>query len=53
MIGSRYIDGGETLDTKKNIFLSKILNFVYARTLGIKAKDASSNFRMYKTKPLK
>ena len=53
VIGSRYIKGGKTLDSKTSQIMSKILNFVYRKFLGIKAKDISTSFRMYDAKQLK
>lgn len=52
-IGSRYIEGGVTNDAKSSIVMSKILNFVFRLITGIKAKDISTDFRIYDTKQLK
>jgi len=52
-IGSRYVDGGVTEDSKISKFMSWILNALYRLFLGIKAKDISTDFRMYHTKALK
>lgn len=53
VIGSRYIDGGETNDTIASIIMSKILNFFFRLFLGIKAKDISTDYRIYHTEQLK
>ena len=53
VIGSRYVKGGKTNDKKTSIFMSKILNFVFRLFLGIKAKDISTDYRLYKSKDLK
>lgn len=53
VIGSRYVSGGETNDSKSSIMMSKILNNTFRFCLGIKAKDISTDYRMYKTKQLK
>lgn len=53
VIGSRYIKGGVNEDKKINIFMSKILNLCFRFTLGIKAKDISTDYRIYQTKQLK
>lgn len=53
VIGSRYVKGGKTNDAKTSIVMSKILNTVFRISLGIKAKDISTDFRMYKTELLK
>lgn len=53
VIGSRYVNGGETDDEKSSIVMSKILNTTFRICLGIKAKDISTDYRMYHTKQLK
>ncbi len=53
VIGSRYIKGGVTNDAKSSVLASKILNMVFRVILGVKAKDISTDFRMYDTKQLK
>ena len=53
VIGSRYVSGGKTLDSKLSIIMSQLLNFVFRFFLGIKAKDISTDFRLYDTKQLK
>ncbi|MCA9990980.1 MAG: polyprenol monophosphomannose synthase [Ardenticatenaceae bacterium] len=49
VIGSRYVSGGGSRNcTWKRIWLSKAANF-YARTmLGLKARDATAGFRLYR-----
>ena len=39
VIGSRYVKGGKTNDSKVSIIMSHILNFVFRIITGIKAKD--------------
>ena len=53
VIGSRYTKGGVTNDAKSSIIMSKILNTVFRIITGIKAKDISTDFRMYDTAQLK
>lgn len=53
VIGSRYIAGGKTYDTKSSIVMSKILNSCFRICLGIKAKDISTDYRIYRTDQLK
>lgn len=53
VIGSRYVKGGNTNDSRSSIIMSRILNSIFRISLGIKAKDISTNYRMYKTKQLK
>lgn len=53
VIGSRYTEGGETNDTKSSIVMSHILNGFFRVCLGIKAKDISTDYRLYRTELLK
>lgn len=53
VIGSRYTKGGVTHDAKSSIIMSKILNTVFRIITGVKAKDISTDFRMYDTEQLK
>ena len=53
VIGSRYCQGGVTNDSISSRIMSKILNTTYRLALGIKAKDISTDYRMYDTKQLK
>ena len=53
VIGSRYVKGGVTSDAKSSQVMSWMLNTAYRICLGIKAKDISTNFRIYHTEQLK
>ncbi len=53
VIGSRYVKGGKTNDAKSSIIMSHILNGMFRFFLGIKAKDISTDYRMYHTNELK
>ncbi len=53
VIGSRYIEGGHTQDAKSSQIMSAMLNTAYRVCLGLKAKDLSTNYRMYHTEQLK
>lgn len=53
VIGSRYAKGGVTNDSKSSVIMSGILNTAFRTVLGIKAKDISTDYRMYNTKQLK
>ena len=53
VIGSRYVKGGYTADAKSSQIMSWMLNTAYRFVLGIKAKDISTNFRIYHTEQLK
>ena len=52
VIGSRYCRGGKTHDAAASVVMSKILNTVMRRIIGVKAKDISTSYRMYVTKEL-
>lgn len=49
VIASRYMTGGNSENQKLLVLMSKILNFLYSIVLGIKCKDVSNSFRLYKT----
>ena len=53
VIGSRYCKGGKTNDAKSSQIMSHLLNFAYRIVLGLRAKDLSTDYRMYHTKQLK
>lgn len=53
VIGSRYVKGGETDDSKASVIMSHILNKVFRIVIGVKANDISTDFRMYDTPQLK
>lgn len=53
VIGSRYVPGGGTRNcTQKRIWLSKTANFVARTLLGLKARDATAGFRLYRREVL-
>ena len=53
VIGSRYVPGGGSLNcTWKRIWLSKIANFMARSLLGLKARDATAGFRLYRREVL-
>ncbi|MBQ6040337.1 MAG: glycosyltransferase [Oscillospiraceae bacterium] len=53
VIGSRYAKGGKNNDAFISVLMSKTLNFVFRIALGIKARDISTNYRLYRTDQLK
>lgn len=53
VIGSRYTKGGVTDDNWSSRVMSKCLNFAYRICTGVKAKDLSTNFRIYRTDLIK
>lgn len=53
VIGSRYVPGGGTRNcTQKRIFLSRGANVVARGLLGLKARDATAGFRLYRREVL-
>ena len=53
VIGSRYVPGGGTRNcTRKRIVLSRLANFVARALLGLKARDATAGFRLYRREVL-
>lgn len=53
VIGSRYVPGGGTRNcTRKRIFLSRVANMVARGLLGLKARDATAGFRLYRREVL-
>ena len=53
VIGSRYVPGGGQRNcTWKRVLLSKGANFVARSLLGLKAKDATAGFRLYRREVL-
>jgi dolichol-phosphate mannosyltransferase len=53
VIGSRYVKGGKSNDAITSFLMSRILNTIFRVCLGLKAKDISTDFRMYHTQQLK
>lgn len=53
VIGSRYVPGGGSLNcTWKRVMMSKIANLVARTMLGLKARDATAGFRLYRREVL-
>ncbi len=53
VIGSRYVAGGGSLNcTWKRVMLSKIANMTAKTLLGLKAKDTTAGFRLYRREVL-
>lgn len=53
VVASRYVDGGNTANSRVSIIMSLILNKVFAVVLGIKCKDVSNSFKLYHSSDLK
>lgn len=49
VIASRYVAGGATDNSKSLILMSRIVNTVYSVVLGLKCKDVSNSFRLYRS----
>lgn len=53
IVASRYIKGGNTDNPAILILMSLILNVIYRVILGLKCKDVSNSFKLYKSNLLK
>jgi dolichol-phosphate mannosyltransferase len=53
VIGSRYCKGGVSNDAPTSQIMSHMLNWAYRHCIGIKARDLSTDYRMYRTVDLK
>ncbi|OGT06295.1 MAG: hypothetical protein A2103_00485 [Gammaproteobacteria bacterium GWF2_41_13] len=53
VIASRYISGGSTDNNFLLVSMSKLLNLIYTKILGIKCLDISNSFRIYRAEQLK
>ena len=53
VIGSRYVDGGVTENPAILIFMSWVVNVTYRLVFGLRVKDVSNSFRLYRAKYLK
>lgn len=53
VIASRYVQGGYTENSPMLIAMSWLVNFVYALVLGLKCKDVSNSFKIYRAAHIK
>lgn len=53
VIGSRYVKGGVSNDSKSSFVMSKILNTTMRIVIGVKAKDISTSYRLYDAAQIK
>lgn len=53
VIASRYVAGGATENSASLVVISRALNIVYSIVLGIKCKDISNSFKLYRADVLK
>ncbi|MEK7692373.1 MAG: hypothetical protein AAB425_15265, partial [Bdellovibrionota bacterium] len=49
----RYVDGGSTENPTSLIWMSRILNWTYSFVLGLKCKDVSNSFKLYRGEALR
>lgn len=53
VVASRYVEGGNTENSKILIFMSFVVNVMYSLVLNIKCKDISNSFKLYISDDLK
>lgn len=53
VIASRYIEGGFTENSTSLVLMSRVLNWTYSVILGLKCKDVSNSFKIYRADHLK
>jgi dolichol-phosphate mannosyltransferase len=53
VVASRYIEGGKTDNPFVLILLSRLLNWIFALVIGVKCRDISTNYKIYKASILR
>jgi len=53
VVASRYVAGGATDNPRMLIWMSRLVNWTYARVLRLPCKDISNSFKLYRTAMLK
>jgi dolichol-phosphate mannosyltransferase len=53
VIASRYIDGGHTENIKILVLMSHVVNLCYRLVLGLRCKDVSNSFKVYRANLVK
>lgn len=53
VIASRYTEGGKTDNPDILVFLSRILNKIFALVIGVKSRDISTNYKIYDARLLR
>ena len=53
VIASRYVNGGETKNSRVLVLMSLVVNVVYSVVLNLNCKDVSNSFKLYKSKDIK
>lgn len=48
VVGSRYVEGGHTENSRVLVLMSWIVNFCYRVVLGLRVKDVSNSFKLYR-----
>ena len=52
IIASRYVEGGYTENSKLLVLMSLVLNITYSLALGLRCKDVSNSFKIYRASQL-
>lgn len=52
VIASRYVEGGYTENSFLLVLMSRVVNIAYSVVLGLKCKDVSNSFKIYRTEDL-
>lgn len=53
IVASRYVAGGHTENPSSLVWMSRILNMTYSLVLGLKCRDVSNSFKIYRSTQLK
>jgi dolichol-phosphate mannosyltransferase len=53
VVGSRYVEGGDTENPSHLIWMSRLVNLAYGVVLGLRCKDVSNSFKLYQSSQLK
>ncbi|GLU31371.1 glycosyltransferase [Trinickia caryophylli] len=53
VIASRYVENGFTENSWTLVFMSRVLNVIYSLVLGIRCRDVSNSYRLYRSEQLK
>lgn len=53
VIASRYVEGGHTENPRVLIVMSRVVNVCYSLVLGLKCKDVSNSFKLYRAEQLR
>jgi dolichol-phosphate mannosyltransferase len=53
VIASRYVENGDTENSMSLILMSRVVNWTFSFVLGLKCKDVSNSFKLYRASQLK